>query len=438
MPLKRSLGLFEVTLYGVGMIIGAGIYVLIGKVAGLAGYGIWLSFLLSSFIAIFTGLSYAELSSIFKEDGAEYVYVRETIQKEYLAYLAGWFVLFGSIISASVVALGFAGYMSGILNINYITPIAIGMIFLLTYINYRGINLSAKVNDIATFLEIGGLLFLIIGISAITLKENISIPDFTSFHIGGVLNGVILAFFAYLGFGSIAKISEEVKNPGKTVPLAIILSILITTLLYVSVALISVIAVPPEELAKSNEPASLIASKIHPSSAFLLSIIALFSTGNTLLLILVSSSRMLYGLSKYGVFPRCFTKISKSTSTPYLAVLMVGLISAILSLFKKIEIVASVTNIWVFIAYIFVNLSVIFLRIKERPFKGFRAPMNIGKFPVFAVLGIISSLIMIIYHFAYTHTSIKHPDVYLTILLITAATIYYLYKRKTAITHSTH
>lgn len=434
MALKRSLGLFELTLYGVGMIVGAGIYVLIGKVAGLAGYGIWLSFLLSSLLAIFTGLSYAELASVFKEDAAEYAYVKKTLRNEFLAYLTGWLMLSAIIISGSTVALGFAGYLGGILNINHITTLAILAIVLFTWINYRGINLSAKINDLSTILEVGGLLILIIGISTLTAKGEFTIPTFTDFPVGGVLAGAILSFFAYMGFGSVAKMSEEVKDPERNIPLAIILSIVITTLLYVAIATVAVIAVAPEKLAESNEPAALIASKIHPSLGLLLSVIALFSTGNTLLLILISASRLLYGLSKYDIFPKIFTRVSKRTQTPYIAVIKVGVVSALLSLFKKIEIVASVTNLWTFITYIFVNLSIIFLRIRNSKskiyHKGFKSPLNIGNFPVFALLGIVASLIMIVYPFIHKGIDVKQPEIWLTFLLIVLVTLHYIFRKK--------
>ncbi len=434
MALKRSLGLFELTLYGVGMIVGAGIYVLIGKVAGLAGYGTWLSFLLSSLLAIFTGLSYAELASKFKEDAAEYAYVKKAIKNEFLAHLTAWLMLSAIIISGSTVALGFAGYLGSILNINHITALAILAIALFSWINYRGINLSAKINDFSTLLEVGGLLLLIIGVSTLTVKGEFSIPDFTQFNVKDVVSGAILAFFAYIGFGSIAKMSEEVKNPQRNIPWAIILSILITTLLYVAIAGVAVIAVNPAELASSSEPAALIASKIHPSLSIVLSIIAIFSTGNTLLLILISASRLLYGLSHYNVFPKVFSKVSKKTHTPYISVIKVGIVSSILALFKKIEIVASVTNLWTFITYFLVNLSVIFLRRKEskkRIFKkGFKSPLNIGNFPLFALLGILASLIMIAYPFINKNINIKQPEIWLTLLLITLATFHYLFKKR--------
>ncbi len=434
MALKRSLGLFELTLYGVGMIVGAGIYVLIGKVAGLAGYGTWLSFLLSSLLAIFTGLSYAELASKIKEDAAEYAYVRKTIRNDFLAHITAWLMLSAIIISGSTVALGFAGYLGSILNINHITSLAILAIVLFTWINYKGIDLSAKINDFSTFLEVGGLLILIIGISTLTIEGKFSIPDFTQFNVKEVVSGAILAFFAYIGFGSIAKMSEEVKNPERNIPWAIILSILITTLLYVTIAGVAVIAVNPAKLASSNEPAALIASKIHPSLSIVLSIIAIFSTGNTLLLILISASRLLYGLSHYNIFPKVFSKVSKKTHTPYISVIKVGIISSVLALFKKIEIVASVTNLWTFITYFLVNLSVMFLRRKEtkhRSFKkGFKSPLNIGNFPLFALLGIIASLVMIIYPFLNKNINIKQPEIWLTVLLIVLASLHYLFKKR--------
>ncbi|HIQ49744.1 MAG TPA: amino acid permease [Nanoarchaeota archaeon] len=432
MGLKRELGLFEITLYGIGMIVGAGIYALIGKVAGLAGNGVWLSFLISSFLAIFTGLSYAELSSIFTKDSAEFDYVRHATKSKYLSYIVAWFMLASMIISATVVALGFGGYLSAILGIANAVVFAALSIFIFTLINFVGIKISAKINNVATILEVLGLALIIFGVIAIVgLNPNYTKVkiDYFDFSLSGVISGAILAFFAYIGFGSIAKMGEEVKNPEKTLPKAILLSIFITTLLYIGVAIASITIASPQELYTSSEPAALIAEKIHPNLKLILSIIALFSTGNTILLILISSSRMLYGLASQKVFPPIFSKINKFTHTPHYAVLITGIIATALLIYSDIKIVAEVTNLWIFICYFFVNLSVILLRYKNlEKERSFKIPLNIGKFPLLAFFGVVTSLWMI-FETIKERFFLEDPAIYLTLLVLCIATIFYLFER---------
>lgn len=430
MGLKRELGLFEITLYGIGMIVGAGIYALIGKVAGLAGNGVWLSFLLSSLLAVFTGLSYAELSSVFTKDSAEFDYVRHATKSRYLSYIVAWFMLGSMIVSATTVALGFGGYLSGILGIGNPVFFAALSIFIFTLINFIGIKISAKINDVATILEVGGLLLIIFGVLAVIgLNLNYAPVEvnYFDFSYSGVVSGAILAFFAYIGFGSIAKMGEEVKNPEKTLPKAILLSILITTILYIGVAVASITIASPPELYASSEPAALVAEKINPNLKLILSIIALFSTGNTILLILISSSRMLYGLASQKVFPSILSQVNKFTSTPHYAVFVTGIMAVALLIYSDIKTVAEVTNLWIFICYFFVNLSVILLRYKKLEKKrGFRMPLNIGKFPLPAFFGIITSLWMI-FETVKGRIFLKDPVIYLTLVVLCIASLFYNY-----------
>lgn len=433
MGLKRELGLFEITLYGIGMIVGAGIYALIGKVAGLAGNGVWLSFLLSSLLAVFTGLSYAELSSVFTRDSAEFDYVRHATRSKYLGYLVAWFMLGSMVISATAVALGFGGYLSALLRVGSPVFFAALSIFFFSLINFIGIKISAKINDISTILEVGGLLLIIFGVLAVVGYLNYAPVEvnYFDFSFPGVVSGAILAFFAYIGFGSIAKMGEEVKNPEKTLPRAILLSIFITTLLYIGVAIASITVASPQELYTSSEPAALVAEKINPNLKLILSIIALFSTGNTILLILISSSRMLYGLASQRVFPSILSRVNKFTHTPHYAVFVTGIIALALLIYSDIKTVAEVTNLWIFICYFFVNLSVIILRYKRlRKKRGFRMPLNIGKFPLPAFLGIIASLWMI-FETVKGRIVIGDPLIYLTLLLLIMVSVFYFFIRKT-------
>jgi len=438
--LKRTLGLFETTAYGVGIIVGAGIYALIGAVAGLAGNAVWLSFIISSFLAVFTGLSYVELSSIFPKDAAEYHYVKHATGSRYLSFLVTWFVLAMLIITASTVAIGFGNYFSaflfgqkwssGFYILSFPVILALLAIVLMSYINYRGIEVSSKVNIPATLLEVGGLLFIVAGVFFLTLKGDIEIPNYIemSSGFGGVMHGAIIAFFAFTGFGSLAKMSEEVKKPERTIPLAIMISILITTVIYALVAVASVAAVPWQELGEDPEPIATIANRINPSFKVALSVIALFSTGNTILISLISASRMIYGVSNEGILPDIFKKIHPRNRIPHYSVFFSSLLACSFALFKDIETIAEVSNLWIFIVYASVNFSALLIRAKNRKYGGFRIPLYVGRFPIHSILGFFFSVGMVVYLISIF--TLEHPGLWLTLMLITSASVYYYFNRE--------
>ncbi|MEM2954490.1 MAG: amino acid permease [Candidatus Nanoarchaeia archaeon] len=388
--LKRTLGVFETTLYGVGVILGAGIYALIGKAAGLGGNAVWLSFLLCAILAAFTGLSYAELSSIFPKAGGEYVYIEKAFNRR-LAFLVGWLILVGGVISAATVALGFGNYFNALFH-TPILPVACLLIFLLTLLNLWGIKESSIANIVATLIEAGGLIIIIaLGLRYMPTINYFELPPggFT-----GVISATALIFFAYLGFEDIVRLSEEAKNPTKTIPKSLVLAIIISTILYVLTAAAAVAVVGWEKLAESQAPLALVAQTAFGAKAFfILSIIALFATFNTVLVILIATSRMLYGMAENHGLPKIFANVHKKFKTPWVAVLLVGLFSAIFLLIKKIEIVASLTDFALLLTFALVNASLLYLRYKspnlKRPFKTY--------WPL-AIIGLVMS-IYLLFHF---------------------------------------
>lgn len=398
LTLKRDLGLFSATSIGVGIIVGAGIYVLIGIAAGLAGNMIWLSFLISALVAIFTGLSYAELSSVFNKSDGEYSYVSNAMGHK-MGLFAGYLVVLAGIIASAAVALGFAGYFGPLVGYTNFIIIASCVVILFSIINYIGIKQSAQLNIIFTILEVGALLVIIL----LSLKYFGSVDYFEIPKVNGltgVLSAAVLVFFAYQGFESVVKLSEETKNPGKTIPLALLLSIAITTVIYILVGISAVSVVGWEQLASSSKPLALVMDTlINAKSGFILSIVALFSTGNTVLILLVSTSRMLYGLGKDVKFMRVMSNVSAKRRTPLNAIIFTAIASMLfIFLGKHIEIVANLTNLMIFLTFLLINVSVIILRYKIKKIKkGFRMPVNIGRFPIPALLGALFCLGMIVY-----------------------------------------
>jgi basic amino acid/polyamine antiporter, APA family len=390
--LKRELNLFQLTVISVGIILGAGIYALIGVAAETGGNAIWLSFLISAIIALFTGLSYAELSAMFKGNAGEYDYISKAMNKK-LGLFIGLSVIFVAIITSATVALGFAGYFTTIIPIPYIIA-AILVIIFLTIFNMIGIKQATLFNIIATVVEFVGLILIIlIGFKYIGTVNLFEMPQ----GLSGVFVSAGLVFFAYIGFESLVKLKEETKNPDKTIPKAIILSVIITTILYILVAVSAVSVVGWQALSQSAAPLALVAqTALGGMSGQILVIIALFSTANTILIGLVTASRQIYGIAKEKALPQIFTKIHERTRTPLIAVYASTAVAILFVLIGDIAFVANLTNLLLFFTFGLVNLSLIILRYKTKPKKGkFRCPVNIGRFPLISLLGMISSVVMI-------------------------------------------
>jgi len=419
--LKRAIGLFEVTSWGVGIILGAGIYVLVGEAAGMAGNAVWLSFVLGAVVAGLTGLSYAELSSMFPKEAAEYVYLKVACGCEILSFIIGWLLITTGIISVSAVALGFAGYFQGFLGLPEVS-VAVVLIVLLSYINFLGIKESTRMNILFTFVEAAGLVFIIvIGLGSLGKVDLFEAPN----GLPGILSASALVFFAYLGFEDIVNIAEETRNPEKTIPKALILSILITTCLYILVSSATVSLADWRALSGSSAPLALAASNALGEYTFtLISIIALFATSNTVLIMLVVGSRMIYGMAREDALPRVLSRLNVKTGTPWPAILITMFASIIFVFLSDLELVAALTSFGAIVTFAFVNTSLIYIRYRRTDLKRhFKVPLNIGRFPLTGFLGLISCLFLIL---QFTPTVILSGS----LLLFTGFIMYKLSKTK--------
>lgn len=391
--LKRELGLFEATLAGIGIILGAGIYALVGKAAGLAGNALWLSFLISALVASFTGLSYAELSSIFPKAGAEYTYTLKAFGRS-LAFLVGWLIIISGVISSATVALGFGGYFNAIFNAP-IVPVAIILIIILSFIIFYGIKESTWFAIIFTLIEASGLFIIIaVGLPYLGSVNYLEVPS-----LGGLLGASALIFFAFIGFEEMVRLSEETKDPTKNIPRALIIAIVVTAVIYVLVGISSVSVVNWQALGASSAPLSDVASAaLGGQSSLLLSVIALFATANTVLLMLLAASRITYGMAKSFAVPDIFGRVHSKRRTPWVSIFFLAAVTVLFILPSNIETVANLTNFTVFATFIAINITLIYLRYTqpdlERPFK---VPLNVGRFPVIAGLGLVTSIILMMY-----------------------------------------
>lgn len=395
------MGLFHTTMYGIGLILGAGIYVLIGEAAGIAGNAVWLSFIFGVIAAVFAGLSYAELASMYPKAAAEYVFVKNAFRSNFLAFIIGWLTLFTSIIAATTVALGFGGYFAAIFDYPIVLS-AVLLIGILSFVNFFGIRESSWTNIIFTIIEAAGLALIIYIGFTFTTAEPINYFE-NPFGISGISLAFVLIFFAFIGFEDIVNIAEETKNPKKVLPRAIILSISITAIIYILVSLSAIRVLSWQELGSSLAPLADVAERALGSTGQLtMSLIALFATANTVLIILLAGSRILYGMAVQHSLPLLLGKVHFKTKTPWVAVLVIMLISTIFVFIENIVTVANITVFAIVITFAMVNLSVILLRYREPTLeRPFRTPINIGKFPILSLFGVIISAYMMTQFNAY-------------------------------------
>ncbi|QUC64627.1 amino acid permease [Nitrosopumilus sp. K4] len=394
--LSRHIGLFHLTMYGVGLILGAGIYVLIGEAAGFAGNALWISFILGAIVATFAGLSYSELTTLFPRAAAEYVFVKEGFKSDFIGFLIGWLTILTSIIVAATVALGFGGYVQELTNIPILVS-AMAILGVLSIVNFIGIKESAWANTIFAIVTIAGLGIIIFVGFAFPVEHEIDYFENPS-GFSGIILAFVLVFFAFIGFEDIANVAEEVKRPKKTMPKGIMLSVLITTIIYILVSLASIRTISWEQLAESSAPLAIVAEvKLGEQGRLILSLIALFATASTILITLVAGARIFYGMARDGSLPAKLGMVHHKTKTPWIAVILIFVTAVGFSFVGDIVIVANIVVFAVVVTFAMINLSVILLRYVrpelERPYK---VPVNIGKFPILPLFGLGATIYMAI------------------------------------------
>ncbi|MFW9867534.1 MAG: APC family permease, partial [Candidatus Thorarchaeota archaeon] len=373
-----------------------GIYALIGEVVGKTGNLSWLAFILASITGILTGLSYAELSTMYPKSAAEFVYTERAFKIRILSFILGWIIIFSGVLSVATVALGFANYLVSFFNLTPLASVIFKVIYagflviILSIVNSIGIKTSTWTNVIFTLIEASGLILVIIlGIPSFRSVNYFELPTSSSFLM--VFSAVALIFFAYIGFEDIANVASETKKPQKNLPKAIIYSILITTVLYCLTAISVVSILPYSDVASVDAPLNVVVSAVlGPVGGIVMTLIALFATANTVLIMLIVTSRMMYGMARDKALPEGLSKISPKFRTPTISVFVTMILALIPIFVANISIVAHATVLGVLINFILVNISLLVLRKKkpdiERPFK---LKPNIKGFPIISILGLI-------------------------------------------------
>jgi len=383
--LQPKLGLFETTIGGVGIILGAGIYVLVGAVAQEAGNALWISFLMAAAMAGVVGLSYAELASTFPRAGADYEYSRQALGAR-AAFVVGWLIVIGNLVAAAAVALGFADYFNVFWDVG-VTPVAIAMLVVATLVAFAGVRETFWTSIVFTLIEAGGLVFVVV--IGVPHLGDVDLLE-TSRGTLGVFSGAALVMFAFIGFEQIATLAEETRDASRVIPRALLLAIGFTTALYLLVAIAAVSVLGWQALGASDAPLADVASKVLGGrTSDVVALIALFATANTVLLLLVAASRVIYAMASQGSLPRFLAWVHPSVHTPVRAIVLALIVSVGFALSGNIKLVAGATNFAVFIGFAAVNLSLIVLRYTQpdtpRPF---RVPLSIGRLPLLPVAGL--------------------------------------------------
>ena len=361
--LQRRLSLPLLVLYGIGITIGAGIYVLIGAVAGHAGsYAPW-SFVLAAVVMAFTVGSYAELTTRFPVSAGEAAYVRAAFRSRAASTLTGLLTIVIGIVSSAAVALGAAGYIAQFTDLPPSAVVAL-LLAVLGAVAAWGILESVLLASLFTLIEAGGLLVIIIaGLQAqVPLASALAVPPLDIGTLSGIGYASLLAFFAFIGFEDLANVVEEAKVPHRDIPRAMVLTLVISTVLYVAVAAIAVAAVPVAELAASPAPLSLVFRTLAGVSPATISVIAIVATLNTILAQMTMAARVVYGLARQGDLPGFAGRVHPKTATPLIATALIVAATLALALLVPFERLAEGTSLATLVVFALVNLALLRLR----------------------------------------------------------------------------
>jgi len=378
--LRRALGPWLLTLYGLGSTIGAGIYALAGKIAGEAGYQAPLSFLVAALLAGFSALSFAELAGRYPQSAGESAYVRAGFRQRWLSRLTGLLVAMIGVISTAALMRSLAGYVGALLPVGFEISIVVTVI-LLASLAVWGIRESAMAAALITLLEIGGLLIVIL-VSLWHIQSVESLPPVIPERVDGVIlhgvmAGAFLAFYAMIGFEDMVNVAEEVRDVGRTMAIAIILTLVITTLLYMGVAWNALAWVAPAQLAQSEAPLALVYETITGKEPLLITAVAVLAVVNGGLILIIMASRVLYGMSRMGQLPAWFGHVSGKTRTPVNATLFIALLITLLSLLLPLEQLARMTAGMALTVFSLVNLSLVVVKLRKE-----EAPAGILCLPI--------------------------------------------------------
>lgn len=382
--LERAIGWQQMAFYGLGGMLGAGIYGLVGKAAGQMGNAIWLAFLVSMVAALLTGLSYASIGSRYPRAGGAAYVTHRAYGMPLLTYVVGLAVMCSGLTSIATQSRVVADNLQRLVGLEAVPPllIALGFLLLLAGIVFRGIRECMWLNIVCTSIEVLGLAMIIaVGASywgEADLLETPPGPDGSS-DIGllMVMNGAVLTFFSFIGFEDTLNVAEEVRNPRRNLPIGLMLAMAAATIIYIAVAITAVSVVPWRELAAAPGPLAEVmerAAPWFPEIAFVA--ITIFAVANTALLNYVMGTRLAYGMARQGLLPRLLGRVHPTRRTPHVAVVVLLAIAAGLVLLGNIAQLASATVLLLLVVFAIVNTALVVLKLRPgEPPGGFEVPI---------------------------------------------------------------
>jgi amino acid transporter len=402
LSLKRSLTVSLVTFYGVGTILGAGIYALVGKVAGYAGMYTPIAFILALILAAFSALSYAEFSSRFPLSAGEAVYIYKGLNSRALSVFVGICICLASVTSVATLLLGVVGYLSVFIVFSDLL-IIVCMGLLIGLIVSWGISESVILATIMTLIGMAGLMLIIWvardSLNLLPTRLHEMTPAFKFSVWEGILLGSFIAFYAFLGFEDIVTVAEEVRNPQRNLPIAIILALVITTLFYIGISVVCVLSIPPVQLAQSDAPLAMLYSNITGHSPIAITLISLASIFNGALIQVIKTSRILYGMSRQSWLPSWLGKVNARTNTPVYATFFATGSVMLFALYLPLLDLVKLSSFITLFVFALINFSLWRLKVREPIVEGiFTIPCWIP------VVGFFSSGSFVLYQLFYLLT----------------------------------
>jgi APA family basic amino acid/polyamine antiporter len=363
--LKPTLGLWDATAISIGAVIGAGIYVVIGIAANYAGSALAISMIIAAIASTLTALSFCELAAWQPLEGSVYEYASRLISP-FAGFLAGWLWIVSNIFAGAAVALGFASYLHALFPIFPPNWTAMIICLLFTLLNFIGVRESALFNNILVAAKIAILVFFV-AYGALYIKPS-NFADFNPFQVG-VFSAAFYIFFAYSGFARAAVVAEEVKDARRNVPRAILLSLLISTIIYVFVGLVAVGLVGAPRLAGSSSPLTeAISASGSTAAIYTISAGGLIATASVLLTSILGVSRMMYAMARRGDLPQSLAKLHNAYNTPYYSIWITGIVTAILTLFSDLARVVAISNFAFLFYHTLANIAALKLRVDKRSY----------------------------------------------------------------------
>lgn len=389
--LKPSLSLWDAISINVGAIIGGGIFVVTGIVAGYAGSALVVSMGLAAFVALFTALSFVELTTWQPIEGAVYEYTRRLVSP-FVGFLTGWMWIIGNTFGGAAVSLGFGYYLGAAFPSLPANVLAALLCLGFTGLNFVGIRQSAALNNILVVIKLAVLGFFV-AFGLLFFKAG-NFGSFTPFS-GGMLLGLCFIFFAYGGFPRVAVMAEEVKDAKRNVPRAVWLSLLICAVIYVLVGTVAVGLVGSTALASSNAPLAIAIKGSGNSVAFqVLAIGGAIATASVLLAAVLGVSRMAFSMARRRDIPQALGRVHSRFGTPYVSIWIVGLVMTVVVLFADLTSVVAVSTFGLLFSYVCANASALKLKKQNRLYP-----------KVVSAIGLCASLLLLAFIFLATPTS---------------------------------